>query len=239
MPGFIALVCIACRVGPAHPPRCLHSRRRPSKTRKMRVPHRWSVLASLCLVSRLAVGAESAPSVEQQAAAAYQRGTELAAAGDHAGAVAAFDAALRLEPASPTVRNDLGVELYLSGDLARAERELRAVLDADPTRGLARVNLAFVLYDRGDIDQAVTQWRTALEQGARVADAYAGLALGLFKQGKTAEAIETYRLAIDRHADYARLDYLTTGEAGWSRHAAADADGLLRALQRAAPAPTP
>jgi protein O-GlcNAc transferase len=173
---------------------------------------------------------------DDKAVELYDRGTELAARGDHAGAVTALEQAARLEPRWLAVRNDLGVELYLRDEPQRAVEQLRAARDIDPDAGPVRANLAFALYDLGQIDDAVVQWRAALDRGARVADTYAGLALGLYKQGKTEEALATYRIAIDHQKDYARLEYLGAGGAGWSRHAVGDAAALLHALAEATPA---
>jgi len=185
---------------------------------------------------------DTPPRRDPQAAEDYRRGTELGERGDHAGAIAAYAAALQRDPSWLDARNDLGVEYYLNGDPRRAAEELRAVLEHDATRGPVHTNLAFALYDLGQLDAAVTEWQKALDQGANVADTYAGLALGLFKQGKIQEAIRTYRVAIERDPHYAQLDYLESGSAGWSRHAIGDAAALVRAAQRtpsAPPAATP
>jgi tetratricopeptide (TPR) repeat protein len=195
------------------------------------------LLCSTPLGWRTAAWAKSPP--EQRDAKAvelYRRSTELAARGDHAGAIAALEQAARLEPRWLAVRNDLGVELYLNGEPQRAVEQLRTARDLDPDAGPVCANLAFALYDLGQVDAAVEQWRAALDHGARVADTYAGLALGLYKQGKTAEALATYRIAIDHQKDYARPEYLGAGGAGWSRHAIGDATGLLHALESSTPA---
>jgi tetratricopeptide (TPR) repeat protein len=197
----------------------------------------WILCCSTLLGRGTAAWAKS-PQEQHDAKAVelYDRSTELAARGDHAGAIEALEQAARLEPHWLAVRNDLGVELYLNGEPQRAVEQLRTARDLDPDAGPVCANLAFALYDLGQIDDAVAQWRAALEHGARVADTYAGLALGLYKQGKTEEALATYRIAIDRQKDYARLEYLGAGGAGWSRHAIGDAAGLLHALASPTPA---
>jgi len=176
------------------------------------------------------VGAQPPATRDPKAVAQYEHGTASAARGDHGAAIKALEEAVRLEPQWLEPRNDLGVELYLNSEPQRAVNELRAALALDRGRGTVLANLGFALYDLGEVDEAVRQWRAALDKGAAVADTYAGLALGLYKQGKTEEALQAYRMAVDRQEDYARSEYLSSGGAGWSRHAITDVAPLLRAL---------
>jgi Flp pilus assembly protein TadD len=75
---------------------------------------------------------------------------------DHASAIAHYQAALELNPASPMLRNNLGFSKYLTGNLEGAEADFRIATTLDADYKPAWSNLALVYADRGSYSQAVS-----------------------------------------------------------------------------------
>ncbi len=74
--------------------------------------------------------------------------------GDHEGARARFEAALKLSPNNPAILNNLGVSYLLSGDSVNAEKYLRMAATAPGATAKIRQNLALATGIRGDFAEA-------------------------------------------------------------------------------------
>jgi tetratricopeptide (TPR) repeat protein len=104
-------------------------------------------------------------SASRTMAAELRRGRALAGKGQHAAAVAAFDAALGAVPDEQRVLLELGWELRAAGDLARAEEVCRKGARPGvepPLRAPALYNLGRVLEDKGDKSGAIAAYRESL-----------------------------------------------------------------------------
>jgi len=119
-------------------------------------------------------------------------GRALAAAGDSAGALAAFRTAAAADPsgeAGARARLEEATLLGAAGG-AGAEQAYRAVLAgsaAEPVRARARIDLASLLASRGEDGPAATEYARYLEEhpaGADLADAWLGLAFARFRLGQ-------------------------------------------------------
>jgi Flp pilus assembly protein TadD len=69
--------------------------------------------------------------------------------GDHAAAIAHYEAALAINSSSPLLLNNLGYSRFLANDLEQAARDFYAATQLDPSYKPARANLAMTYAQRG------------------------------------------------------------------------------------------
>jgi Flp pilus assembly protein TadD len=74
--------------------------------------------------------------------------------GDHAGAIAYYDAALKIRPGDPTVLSNMGLSYALSKNLPRAEETMRLAAASPQADTRVRQNYALVLSLEGKFKQA-------------------------------------------------------------------------------------
>lgn len=95
-----------------------------------------------------------------------REGRRLAHDGDHAGALAAFQAGLVLEPTDATLLCEAGLQAHRTGDLVLAQTLLERGAAHSPrpsTEGACLYNLGRVLEDRGDPFGAAEVYARSLE----------------------------------------------------------------------------
>lgn len=84
----------------------------------------------------------------------------------YAAGVAAFTAALKVDPNHPSALAELGWAAYLAGDLATARRHTEQAIAShapDNTRGAALYNLGRILEDSNDKDAAAVAYQRSLQ----------------------------------------------------------------------------
>ncbi|MEP7183655.1 MAG: tetratricopeptide repeat protein [Betaproteobacteria bacterium] len=98
-----------------------------------------------------AIPAAPAPAAASDAGEAhFRRGNALREAGDAAGAIAAYEAALAIDTDHPVALNNLGLARAETGDRDGAAVCWRRALERDPDNADALANLANVLFARGE-----------------------------------------------------------------------------------------
>ncbi len=132
----------------------------------------------------------------QSARAQLNLGIALAALGDEAGAVAAYEQALKLDAANPFAAYNFGKLRYERGQHADAERLLRQALRAKPDFPQARVVLACTLDALGQPDAAVTELEQLVPADFGALFIKAGILRKLGRLDAAAEALRR-ALAID------------------------------------------
>lgn len=207
---------------------------------------RWPILLGCLLVlgcgpTRSARPADSAGGDvvmfedEREAAAAPEaspevsRGESLLAAGDAAGAEAAFRAALEADPDDARAHLDLGLALEMQERLPEAEQAYRAAVTADPTFAEALNNLGVLLRDTERTDEAVRTLREAVRVRPGFASAQLNLALALEEQGDVEAAMASYRRVIE----LAPREPTARVQLGLLQLATGDRDQALITLRRA------
>jgi len=85
-------------------------------------------------------------------------------AGDHAAAVAHYQAALAVAPDSPMLLNNLGYSHYLAGNMDESEKLYKRALELEPGNRAARINLGLLHARRGNYALAVEVMGTALDK---------------------------------------------------------------------------
>ena len=107
--------------------------------------------------------ATPAPAASGPAAELLQRGEAAFEAGDYAAAIAAYNAALALNPNFAEAYNDRGLAHFRrdENDLAIADYEHALALRPDYANALT--NHAIAIFDRGDYDAVIAETSRAIE----------------------------------------------------------------------------
>ena len=134
-------------------------------------------------------------------------GIVLAARGDNAGAGAAYEAVLAIDPHHPFGNYNFARLAYVREDLQRAETLLREALRAKPEFPQALVLLANVLDERGKTGAAIETADAALRLQPEDAGAWYNLGVMLRKERRLdeADAAAKRAFAIDGRSDALRL----------------------------------
>ena len=115
---------------------------------------------------------------------------------EHGTAESSHRAALKLNPSSDALHNNLGQNLLLRGEYRGAAEEFRAALKANPSSMIARNNLAIAL--AGEPKQAVTEWESVLDR----ASAHNNLAVVLIERGEYDGARQELTRALEYRKDH-------------------------------------
>jgi tetratricopeptide (TPR) repeat protein len=128
-------------------------------------------------------------------AAEQQRGAAAIAAGDVAGAVAAFRRAVAEDPLYAASRVNLALALLRAGEAAPAEEQLRAALELSPEDAAAHAALGYLEAGRGAHERAVAHYRRALAADPQREDAHFNLGRSLLDLHRYAEAAAAFAAA--------------------------------------------
>lgn len=132
-----------------------------------------------------------APAVEDDAQGWFQKGWELERE-DPAGARAAYERALVLDPAHADAAINLGRLCHEAGELDRAEGVYRAALEFNLRNAVLLFNLALVLEDAGRRSSAIELYEAAIAADPKFADAHYNLALAYEAAGNARSAIRHF-----------------------------------------------
>jgi tetratricopeptide (TPR) repeat protein len=111
-----------------------------------------SLPSTMLLVVALVAGGQAAPSGD-----AFGHAVQLQEAGDREGAVAAYEALLKVQPSHVQARSNLGVVLAQLGRYREAIEAYRAALTIEPAQHRIRLNLGIALYKAARFADAVTE----------------------------------------------------------------------------------
>jgi tetratricopeptide (TPR) repeat protein/mono/diheme cytochrome c family protein len=155
------------------------------------------VLALLLGRPAVAVGhfRASAERRPQSAAAHYNVGTALTAAGLFDDAIAAYERALAIDPRHAKALNNLGDTLMAIGRTADAQARYDAAVAADPSMPESHNNLGAVLWRRGDYPRAERELREALRLSPGYPEAHFNLGHLAIRTGDIAAAARQFRQA--------------------------------------------
>jgi len=122
------------------------------------------------------------------------------ARGESEAALAAADAALRLDPSDPTALYQRARSLRNLGRVDQAVAVLAECLERRPAYGHALNLLGLIHLERGELERAVDTLASATVLEPTLAFVHRNLAVALARDGRTAEATVTYRRASDLEA---------------------------------------
>jgi tetratricopeptide (TPR) repeat protein len=123
-------------------------------------------------------------------------GTLLAENGDWAQASAQFRQAVRCDPQSAEVQNNLGLALVHQGQPREAIEHFDVALHIDPRFAKAHYNWGIALYALGQKSAAKSHFVQALDIKPDYAEAHDHLGVLLADEGKVAPAREHYEQAV-------------------------------------------
>lgn len=130
-------------------------------------------------------------------------GDGLAERGDVDGALREYREALRLEPTTPGIHNNLGALWSRMGRVDEAIAEYRAELALNPASTATRDNLGIELARAGRLDEAVHEFQQVLRLDPASAGAHYRLAHVWAEAGRLDEAIVHFREVLRIRPDFA------------------------------------
>lgn len=150
--------------------------------------------------------------------------------GHLAGAIAAYQAALKLDPQLPGIHLELG-EAYLESPSRftsdDAEKEFKAELAQDPNNVKAECELGYLYLRRGDLSSSLSHYEHAILLQPTSSEAHVGAGMVLLRTNRFQQAAAELRKAIQLNPDNALAHYQLSltdsrlGKAGESQTEAA------------------
>jgi tetratricopeptide (TPR) repeat protein len=127
------------------------------------------------------------------------RGLMQAASGSFEAAGRSFDRALKIDPTSSIVMQELFSLYDAQGRVQELEPQIRAALARAPGSGMHHNWLGLILRRRGDLQGAEAEFRRALEVAPDLIGTMANLGSLYMQQGRLAEAVEILKLALEKN----------------------------------------
>lgn len=140
---------------------------------------------------------------QRQAEAWNELGIELRRNGNLAGAIAAYQEALSLEPEQATTQFNLGNALRDLGDREGAINAFRSAIAIQPEHFRAYNNLGTLLHDQGDHQAALAAYNAALAIQPAYPTGLNNLGNTLKQLGEHQAAIQAFQRALALDPDYA------------------------------------
>jgi len=155
--------------------------------------------------------------VPESARTLYEKGLELARAGDGEKAIDNFKAAISLYPKFPLAFNEMGVQYLKINQPHKAIAPLRSAAKLDPDSFLPRLNLGVALLETQQFAEAETELREALKRNDSAATAHMYLGVVLTKFHNYTDAEKELRRAVDLGGNQLGLAHKYLGGIYWSR----------------------
>jgi lipoprotein NlpI len=130
-----------------------------------------------------------------RAVAHYNRGNALAAKGDHDGAIADYDAAIKLAPKNARAYNNRGTVYRDKGDAAHALADFAQAAQLNPRDADAHYNLGNAYAAKDEPERAIAAYGAAIKADRRNANAYVARAIAQLYAGAPAKALADLRFA--------------------------------------------
>ena len=128
----------------------------------------------------------------------------MSSSGDHAGALAAYEALSEQLPALTAIRIQIAGVYNDMRDYEKALAELDAILAADPTNQRAKMDRATTLLLNGDIEAAEAALTEVAGEGGASAETYYNLGEVLFSQGEADAAAGYYEKSAAANATWGK-----------------------------------
>jgi Flp pilus assembly protein TadD len=155
----------------------------------------------------IALAAELVEREPHHANALWHLGYALQLAGRHADAVPFYQRAYAIDPAQPTLRNNLAVAYEVTGEEADALTTLEEAVAANPQDIEAWINLARVYPRRFELEHALAAGKRAVQINPSNALAQSNYSLALKEAQRWNDATAAAKLAMDLAPDNPRLPF--------------------------------
>jgi tetratricopeptide (TPR) repeat protein len=166
-------------------------------------------LLTLCAVGVLVVlaltwglGCQADPAVQH-----YDRGVNLAKAGQYEQAIAEFDKAIELDPNYTAAYANRGNVYSQIGQHDKAIADCNKAIELDPDDAEVYGNRAAVYSHMGEHDKAIADYNKAIELDPNYAQAYYNRGIAYSSLGEYDKAIADYTKAIELNPNYAKAYY--------------------------------
>lgn len=170
--------------------------------------------------------------VPEEARRLYEKGLELAAAGNAAKAIDNLRAAVSLYPKFPLALNELGVQYLKVGQASKAVPVLTSASTLSPDAFLPKLNLGIAMLETNQVAEAEKQLREALKLNDSAPTAHLYLGVALTKERNYPEAEKELLRAVDLGGAQMGLAHKYLGGIYWGkreyRHAADELETYLR-----------
>ena len=135
----------------------------------------------------------------------FDRAVQLAAKGQEAAAIAAWQKVLELDPSDAKAHNNLGIHLLQQGGLDEALTHFQKAVELSPEYGNAQSNLGIALLQKGRFDAAVPHLQKALEISPGQAQNHLNLGNALYMQRKITAALASWRAGLRAEPNHLAL----------------------------------
>ena len=170
--------------------------------------------------------------VPEEARRLYEKGLELAGAGDTLKAIDNLRAAVSLYPGFPLALNELGVQYLRMGQFSKAIAALTSASTLSPDAFAPKLNLGIALLETNRFPEAEKQFREALRLNQSIPTAHMYLGVALARLHNDPEAESELRNAISSGSSQVGLAHKYLGGLYWKhgnyRQAADELDTYLR-----------
>lgn len=170
--------------------------------------------------------------VPENARALYEKGLELAKAGESLKAIDSLRAAISLFPKFPLALNELGVQYLKINQANKAVEPLRSAAKLSPDAFTPNLHLGIALLEMMQFAEAETHLREALKRNDSAATAHMYLGVVLVKLNRHDEARTELELAISKGGENYALAHRYLGwlylNAGRSKEAADELEKYLK-----------
>lgn len=182
----------------------------------------------------------SLANVPKPALERYEKGRELARAGNSKAAVEELKGAISLYAEFALAYNEIGVQYLKLGQLEQAIESLRSAVKFAPEAFSPRLNFGIALLNKKEFSQAESELRRALKKNESSPTAHMYLGMSLISLRKHDEAENELRRAITLGGDQMSLAHRYLGGIYWSKReykrAADELETYLRLNPQAADA---
>jgi len=170
--------------------------------------------------------------VPEEARRLYEKGLELAGAGDTLKAIDNLRAAVSLYPRFPLALNELGVQYLKMGQVSKAIEALTSAATLSPDAFAPKLNLGIALLETNRFSDAEKHLREALRLNPSIPTAHMYLGVTLAKLHNDPEAESELRNAINSGSNQVGLAHKYLGGLYWKhgnyQQAADELDTYLR-----------
>lgn len=170
--------------------------------------------------------------VPESARGLYEKGLELAKAGESLKAIDSLRAAISLFPKFPLALNELGVQYLKLGQANNAVEPLKSAAKLSPDAFTPKLNLGIALLETMQFSESETQLREALKRNDSAPTAHMYLGIVLVRLNQHEEARKELELAISKGGESFALAHRYLGglymNAGRNKEAADELEKYLK-----------
>ncbi|HJU42489.1 MAG TPA: tetratricopeptide repeat protein [Vicinamibacterales bacterium] len=160
--------------------------------------------------------------------AELQKAMDLANAGQHDAAIAAYNAILTKAPALTMINGQIAVVQRLKKDYDGAIASYQKVLAADPNNDRAKIDIGMTYLEKGDFPAAEKALMEVASSTSANREVFYNLGEVKFAKGETDEAVKYYQRAVDIDANWGKPLF----KIGLARLQKADTAGAIEYMNK-------